>query len=112
MGVFGVLIYWMSGLQADGGKFLLFMLTLWSVSVLSQSLGFAGSALAPTVEVANAVAPLFIIIFFLFSGFYLNAESIPVWFIWLEVFSYIKYAYEIVVVNEFTDLQFKCFDDM
>ncbi|XP_052245961.1 protein white-like [Dreissena polymorpha] len=40
----------------------------------------------------------------MFGGFFLNADSIPKYFIWLEYLSWFKYANEIVAVNQWQNI--------
>jgi ABC-type multidrug transport system permease subunit len=55
---------------------------------------------------ANAIAPLLLIFFLIFGGFYINNDSIPVYFIWMKYWSFIRYGYEALVVNEFDGVTF------
>ena len=57
------------------------------------------------------MAPLVIVILLLFGGFYINTSNIPVYFIWIEYFSYFKYAFSALMQNEFNGLDLKCKDD-
>jgi len=50
------------------------------VVLCGQALGIAISAVAPSIEIANVFAPLIIILLMLFGGFYINVDSIPIYF--------------------------------
>lgn len=41
--------------------------------------------------------------FLLFSGFFINRDRIPVYWIWFHYLSLVKYPYEAVMQNEFDD---------
>ena len=60
---------------------------------VSTSMGYFISALAPTVAVALALAPVVLLPFILFAGFLLNFNSISAAFKPLEVLSLFKYAF-------------------
>mmetsp|Transcript_66636 Transcript_66636/g.177394 ORF Transcript_66636/g.177394 Transcript_66636/m.177394 type:complete len:158 (+) Transcript_66636:1-474(+) len=66
------------------------------------------SALISNVEAAPKVAPAVVILFLMFSGFFLNDESVPTWLSWLKYISFIRYAFQALAVNEFSGAQFDC----
>jgi len=47
----------------------------------------------------------------IFSGFFVNQDSIPVYFIWFEYISFVKYAFHAALDVVFQDLTFTCDDD-
>jgi ABC-type multidrug transport system ATPase subunit len=106
--LFGTVCYFMAGLQMSAEKYGINMLALCFTALAAQGMGFAISTGSPNMEVANLIAPLIVVILFLFGGFFANLDSIPVYFIWLENLSFIKWGYEIVAVNEFKGLVFEC----
>eukprot|EP01052_Picozoa_sp_SAG31_P027973 SAG31_NODE_2663_length_5278_cov_29.536011_3_plen_233_part_00 len=65
------------------------------------SLGMLISSLVRNVEMAPRVAPAFVILFLMFSGFFLNDESVPVYMSWLKHISFIRYTFQGLCVNEF-----------
>lgn len=81
--IFCSIAYWMMGIRDDFGTFLAFTGIVLLASNTAFSLGYMISALAPSVEIALALGPVTILPLFLFSGFFINTESIPVYFIWL-----------------------------
>ncbi|KAI8905796.1 ABC-2 type transporter-domain-containing protein [Entophlyctis helioformis] len=91
----------MVGLNPDFGKFLI----LCAYNVLANFVGFAlGVCLAcgfEVLEVALIVTPMILLPLMLFSGFFVNNDSIPVFLDWIKWLSPIKYAFEGMVKNEF-----------
>lgn len=65
--------------------------------------GYLISALAPTIEAANAMAPTFIGPLILFGGFFLQIDSIPVYFLWLKHLSWFYYGAENLYVTQWKD---------
>jgi hypothetical protein len=47
----------------------------------------------------------------IFSGFFINTDSIPVYLDWIKYLSPMKYAFEAYCLNEFTGLQLICYPD-
>ncbi|EGD76064.1 ATP-binding cassette [Salpingoeca rosetta] len=102
------ILYFMVGLQPDAGKFAIFYLSLCMVTNVASSLFIAVGSVSPSLKIANIFAPVTVVLFLLFSGFYLNTHSIPVYLSWISYISFIKYAFQIAVYNEFHGLTFDC----
>ena len=74
----GVILYWATGMHNDATKFLnfefilifliLILVTLLMLSSAAIYFACCIAAIAPDPEVGTAMVPLFVIIFFLFSG--------------------------------------------
>ncbi|WAQ93839.1 WHITE-like protein [Mya arenaria] len=62
------------------------------------------SAAANSVTTALAISPPLMIPLMMFGGFFLNSDSIPVYFIWLEYLSWFKYANEVLAVNQWQNI--------
>ncbi|KAG1709786.1 Protein white [Nymphon striatum] len=62
------------------------------------------SLLDECVEIASTVTGPFIMAMVLFGGIFLNAGSVPVYFIWLKYLSWFNYAYEIMIVNQWGNI--------
>eukprot|EP00179_Madagascaria_erythrocladioides_P008346 CAMPEP_0198309828 /NCGR_PEP_ID=MMETSP1450-20131203/2080_1 /TAXON_ID=753684 ORGANISM="Madagascaria erythrocladiodes, Strain CCMP3234" /NCGR_SAMPLE_ID=MMETSP1450 /ASSEMBLY_ACC=CAM_ASM_001115 /LENGTH=853 /DNA_ID=CAMNT_0044012607 /DNA_START=34 /DNA_END=2591 /DNA_ORIENTATION=+ len=109
--IFGVIVYYIVGLSPGLDRFAWFLLVLYVTTFTTESLGLCLGAVSPNTDVALGLSPLVLIIFLLFSGFYINSESIPPWMVWIEYISFIPYAYENLVVNEFRGATITCSDD-
>merc|ERR1712039_784216 len=88
-----------------GFVFLTVLISLSAVGIGS----FAGSC-APSIDAANAMAPLIMVLMILFGGFYINSDSMPEWLGWLENVSTIKWVFYAYCVNEYTGLELECDD--
>ena len=64
------------------------------IALSATGYGYMISALAPTVEAANALAPPLMVPLLLFGGFFLQSESVPPYFIWLKYISWFYYGAE------------------
>ena len=81
------------------------MLILTVESFASTALGMAVGSLAPSVEAAIAIAPSVMVIFIVFGGLYV--VNTPSYLQWVPSVSLIRWAYEALCINEFTDLKLK-----
>lgn len=67
-------------------------------------------AISATVDVALAITAIVFTIMLLFNGFFMLSSSIPPWWIWAHWASPLKYAFYVVLVNEFEGKQFDSCD--
>ncbi|XP_053373342.1 protein white-like [Mercenaria mercenaria] len=102
--VFCAITYWMVGLYSTFSAFLFFTGVMLLVSNISVSFGYIVSTSANSVTTALALAPPLMIPLIMFGGFFLNKDSVPVYFIWLEYLSWFKYANELIAINQWEDV--------
>ena len=57
------------------------------------------------------MAPLIIMPLMMFSGFFLNADSTPAYYLWIPWISPMKYAYTALATIEYTGLELTCRDE-
>jgi ATP-binding cassette, subfamily G (WHITE), eye pigment precursor transporter len=85
----------LKGLPADAAVFFEFLLFIVLTTNAAISLGYVVSALAKSVSVAMALGPLCLMPLIIFGGLLINIDSIPNYFKWLSVFSFIQYGYSV-----------------
>lgn len=56
---------------------------------------------SPNTTVASILIAMMMVLFFQFAGFLINADKIPVWWIWLHYWSFFRYSYSALMINEF-----------
>jgi len=99
--ILGAIVYKMIGLHPGYLRFALFESTLVLASLVAASLCLAISAATPSLSLGNLIAILIMLFFMLFGGFLVNKTSMP-WFIsWIKWSSFLNYAFELLMVNEF-----------
>lgn len=106
--LFVTIAWWMVDLRDDVGAYLLFLCIVVMAANAAISLGYVISTATPSVTVALAVGPALILPFMLFAGFFVNTESIPVYFLWLEVLSFFKYGFSTGAVAVWEDVELEC----
>lgn len=99
-------IYFVANLRNGIDYFFIYAGLLCLEYFVGISLGMLISALIKNVEMAPRVAPAFVILFLMFSGFLLNDESVPIYMAWLKHISFIRYTFQGLVVNEFKGAEF------
>jgi ABC-type multidrug transport system permease subunit len=99
--LFCVLVYYIVGLNAEFQSFLIFTGVITLVSNAAFSLGYVVSTLAPSTDIALALAPVSVLPFLLLGGLFINSDSVPAYFKPISAVSFFTYGYEILGVNEF-----------
>ncbi|KAH0692547.1 hypothetical protein KY285_019644 [Solanum tuberosum] len=106
--LFVTLTFWAVGLDGGASGFLFYfcvvLASIWSGNSFVTFL----SGVVPHVMIGYIIIVALLGYFLLFSGFYMNRDRIPSYWIWFHYLSLVKYPYEAVLLNEFKDPT-KCF---
>jgi ABC-type multidrug transport system permease subunit len=99
--LFGIIVYWIVGLNPSAAAFFIFVCLLIVEGLAAQGLGVAVSAGAKNEKVALAIAPAITVILILFGGFYVNEATIPVWLRWIKYLSHLYWGFMGLTINNF-----------
>lgn len=104
------LIYWGTGLNRSP-VFLIGLLTVITVCILSQSIGYCFGSLIKNLRKCISICVVFALSCMLLGGFYVR--RMPKWLSWAKYLSHISHAYNIQHRLEFTfgERKFKCNSD-
>lgn len=80
--IYLIITYFGIGMTVTAGQFFYAYLILWMLVLCSASFGYFISSIFSQEETAVAVSPVIIMPLMLFSGFFSNAGSYPVWIAW------------------------------
>jgi ABC-type multidrug transport system permease subunit len=100
----GSIIYPMTGLYAETGKFFIFMLVLVLFNFAAAGICLFIGIVCKDGGVANLIGSLVMLFSLLFGGFLLNHNTIPPAAMWLQWLSIFHYGFEALIVNEVTQL--------
>ena len=95
--------YCMVGMAPGWDAYFSVYFTCILIALSATGYGYMISALAPTVEAANALAPPLMVPLLLFGGFFLQSDSVPPYFIWLKYISWFYYGAENLYVTQWRD---------
>lgn len=101
--LFSSIVYPMAGLRVGANHFGIFFgqCLLVSFSSLFMMMSFAGCA--GNANAAITFAPGGIIINVVYAGGMISIDSIPTWLSWISNFSFIRWGYQSLLHNEFSD---------
>jgi ABC-type multidrug transport system permease subunit len=97
-------VYWLAGLHAGASHFFSFLAGLLLVSFASTSMCLLLSSLFESAAVATSVATIVVLWNVVWGGLVLNNSTVPSWVSWLAYSSFVKYAFEALMINELGDL--------
>jgi ATP-binding cassette, subfamily G (WHITE), member 2, PDR len=105
---FNVPLYFMANLRLEAGSFFTFLLFGFTCTLtMSMILRTIGQT-SQSVQQALTPAAIFILGLVIYTGFVLPTRSMQGWLRWINYLDPISYAYESLVVNEFSGRQFPC----
>ncbi|KAH7537321.1 ABC transporter G family member 6 [Ziziphus jujuba] len=105
---FSATTFWAVGLDGGLSGFLFYFLIIFASFWAGSSFVTFLSGVVPHVMLGYTIVVAILAYFLLFSGFFINRDRIPGYWIWFHYLSLVKYPYEAVLQNEFDD-PVKCF---
>ena len=109
--VFTVILYWMSNLEADPGKFFINLLFVYISTICITALYRMFAALSPSIDDAVRFSGIALNLLILYVGYTIPKTLLTgdvIWFGWLYYINPISYSYEAVLTNEFHGRQMEC----
>ncbi|KAJ0247092.1 hypothetical protein HA466_0165500 [Hirschfeldia incana] len=105
---FAATTFWTVGLSGGLEGFFYYCLIIYAGFWSGSSFVTFISGLIPNVMVSFMVTIAYLSYCLLMSGFFINRDRIPSYWIWFHYISLMKYPYEAVLINEFDDPS-RCF---
>jgi len=105
---FSLILYFMSNLQVDAGKFFTFWIVVNASTLCFIQLFRMVGALCGRFGTASQVSGLLSTIFFVYSGYLIPYKKMHVWFRWIFYLNPGAYAFESLMANEFGGVELQC----
>ena len=109
--IFSIVVYWMSNLTADAGKFFIYMLFVYISTICITALYRLFAALSPTIDDAVRFSGIALNLLIIFVGYVIPKQTLTsdvIWFGWLFYINPVAYSYEAVLTNEFSGRVMDC----
>ncbi|KAJ3220188.1 hypothetical protein HDU67_005514 [Dinochytrium kinnereticum] len=101
-------IYWLIGFQSNVRNFFTFYCIVVVHSFSANAMGTMLGSAVKNFTIGQILGPLFITVFLIFGGSFLNLDSAPVVFRWIQWISIISYSNKALAQNELNGLNFTC----
>ncbi|KAF4509379.1 hypothetical protein G6O67_003555 [Ophiocordyceps sinensis] len=109
--VFGVIMYFMTNLDLDAGKFFIYLLFVYVVTICITAIYRMFASLSPSMDDAIRFAGVALNVLIVFTGYTIAKPVLlgqKIWFGWLYHINPISYAFEAVLTNEFAGRDMQC----
>ena len=103
------LLYFGIGENITIPQFLIFFMVNMMIGFATTAYGQVIGTIFDSSETACYFAPILMMPFVLFSGFFTNVESFPKWIGWVQYISPVRYGLECAVRNEFEGYKMQLF---
>lgn len=103
-------IYFMIGLRNDFESFILSSSVIVLACLAATSLGYLFGSLVTSIDMGLTLMSIVILPLMIGGGFFINSDSIPIYFIWLKYISFFKYSFENLMIIEWKGKTIDCED--
>ena len=109
--IFGIIMYFLSGLDVNVSKFWIYLLFVYLNAIMTTALYRMFASVAPTINEAVRFSGISLNLLIIFTGYVIHKPQLiaqKIWFGWLYYINPISYAFEAVITNEFNGREFQC----
>ncbi|XP_044717671.1 ABC-2 type transporter domain-containing protein [Hirsutella rhossiliensis] len=109
--VFGVIMYFMTNLDIEAGKFFIYMLFVYAITICVTALYRMFAACSPNMDAAIRFAGTALNLLIVFTGYAIPKPVLlnqKIWFGWIYYLNPVSYAFEAVLANEFSGRDMEC----
>ncbi|KAK7755322.1 ATP-binding cassette transporter snq2 [Diatrype stigma] len=113
--IFGLTMYFMTGLAVEAGRFWIYMLYVYTTTMMLTAMYRMFAALSPEIDTAVRFSGIALNLLVIYTGYVLPKTQLLtdyIWFGWLYWVNPISYAFEAVMANEFSGRVMECSPDM
>ncbi|KAI1749954.1 ABC-2 type transporter-domain-containing protein [Xylaria castorea] len=109
--IFGIIMYFMTNLDRDVSKFWIYLLFVYTTTLLVTALYRMFASLSPEIDTAVRFSGLALNILIIYTGYVIPKTQLLskyIWFGWLYWVNPIAYSFEAVISNEFSGRIMQC----
>lgn len=111
--LFGILMYFLTGLDLTASKFFIYMLFVYVTAILLTALYRMFAALSPAIDDAVRFSGISLNLLIIYTGYVIPKPQLLsqyIWFGWIYYINPIAYSFEAVLTNEFSFRTMQCAD--
>lgn len=101
--LYASILYHLCLLRAGTTAFGYFYYVLWTTDIIAYFAAQFVANISPSSEVAMSLFPVLMFFALAFEGFIIYVPQFPVWSQWATYVSYLRYAYQALILTEFQD---------
>ncbi|KAI4716566.1 putative ABC transporter [Aureobasidium sp. EXF-10727] len=112
--LFTVIMYFMTNLDVDAGKFWIYFLFVYVNTICITALYRMFASLSPTIDDAVRFSGIALNLLIIYTGYVIPKTQLLskyIWFGWIYYINPISYSFEAVLTNEFSDRTMQCSPD-
>jgi len=98
---YALIVYYIVGLRSDPQYYFTFVFIYLVLAFNAQGLGLLFGCCFSNFNTAMVITQFSVMPIFLFSGFLINSDNMPIWLAWLRYVSPFRYSIEAANRNEF-----------
>lgn len=109
--IFGIIMYFMTGLDLEPGKFFIYLLFIYVTTFTITALYRMFASLSPSINDAVRFSGLALNLLVIYTGYVISKPvllSQKIWFGWLHHLNPLAYAFEAALTNEFSGRMMEC----
>lgn len=109
--LFGLILYFMTGLDLDAGKFFIYLLMVYVSTFSFTALYRMMASLSPTIDDAVRFSGIALNLLIIYTGYVISKPIMlgqKIWFGWLFWVNPVAYSFEAVLTNEFGGRTMEC----
>ncbi|KAJ5453971.1 ABC multidrug transporter A-2 [Penicillium daleae] len=107
---FNIIIYFIPHLRRTAGHYFVFFLFSFTTTLVMSNLFRTIGASSRSMAQAMVPSSIFMMILVIYTGFTIPVRDMHPWFRWLNYLNPIAYAFESLMINEFSGRRFPCTD--
>lgn len=105
---FNLTVYFMANLRREPAAFFIFLLFSFTITLTMSMMFRTIAAVSRTISQAMAPSAVLILLLCIYTGFAIPVQDMVVFLRWLNYLNPIGYAFESLMVNEFSGREFPC----
>ncbi|KAB8291253.1 hypothetical protein EYC80_009940 [Monilinia laxa] len=111
---FSIVVYFITGLDADAGKYFIYVLFIYLTTICITSLYRMFAAVSPSIDDAVRFSGIGLNLLIIYTGYVIPKPQLVsdyIWFGWLYYINPLSYSFEAVISDEFYNKNIPCAPD-